>query len=117
MKMRGLEVAAWGTLGRDPELKMSRNGTPYCHQNVAEKAAQSLNKGARVYFEGSLTIEQWTAQDGSQRVTADIAAWKAERVAAIGKERQRDTSRPMGEPVSSPKPAGFNAPLNDEIPF
>ena len=81
-----IEVALFGTLGRDCERKTSKNGKPYLRLNVAcgegdatqwvsvtcfdpraiENAA-SFIKGARVYVEGTLSLDKWTGQDGTER--------------------------------------------------
>jgi single-strand DNA-binding protein len=141
--MRGIETAFWGTLGRDPELKTSRAGKPYCAMNLAvttgttedardittwvratafgqtaEKIA-TAKKGDRVYVEGTLTLTEWQAQDGQARHGLNVAAWKAEKVAAIGKNREkRERDRPEGVPVESiGNRNGYHSPLEDEIPF
>ena len=33
--MRGIEAAFWGTLGADPELKLSKAGNPFATMNAA----------------------------------------------------------------------------------
>src|SRR5262249_14951130 len=78
-----IEAALFGTLGRDCERKTSKNGRPYLRLNVAisegdtttwvgamvfdERAiavADALVKGARVYLEGKLSLNEWTTSDG-----------------------------------------------------
>lgn len=112
--MRGIEVACWGTLGKDPELKTSKAGTLYagmnvvvvtgttddgkdvsqwlrvtCFKGVAEAIARRAKKGDRVYVEGTLTMNQWNDAAGEVKHGLNVAAWKVEKVAAIGKNRER----------------------------
>lgn len=112
--MRGLECAFWGVLGKDPELKTSKGGAPYtgmniavtvgksddgkdvsqwvratCFGEVAERIAARAKKGDRVYIEGTLTMTQWNDWHGEVRHGLNVAAWKAEKVAWIGKNRER----------------------------
>jgi single-stranded DNA-binding protein len=79
--MRGIETAFQGTLGKDPELKTSKTGTPYaglsvvvtvgkdddgkdigqwirvtCFKEIAQHIAVSAKKGSRLYCEGSLSL-------------------------------------------------------------
>jgi single-strand DNA-binding protein len=79
--MRGIETAFWGVLGKDPQLKTSKNGKAFTNMNVvvtvgqaddgkdanqwlrvacfgatAENIAARAKKGDRIYVEGSLTM-------------------------------------------------------------
>ena len=45
----------------------------------------SLANGDKVYVEGSLKIESWTAKDGKERSGLKVAAWKIEKLGAIGR--------------------------------
>ena len=111
--MRGIEAALWGVLGKDPELKISKGGTPFATMNVvvtvgkaddgkdvsqwirvacfgetAEKIAARARKGDRVYCEGTLTQNTWTVANGDTKTGLNLAAWKVEKLAAIAKNRQ-----------------------------
>ena len=111
---RGIETAFWGTLGKDPELKTSKGGTPYAGMNVvvtvgtddngkevsqwlrvtcfgdtAKAIAARAKKGDRVYVEGALTMTQWNDAHGETKHGLNVTAWKCERVASIGKNRER----------------------------
>lgn len=137
---RGLECAFWGTLGRDPELRTSKAGNPFASLNVAvtvgkddagkdvtqwvrvtafgdsaERIAAQAEKGARVYVEGSLTLNHWKAADGEKRTDLQVAAFKVEKVGAIGKNRPRRDNGAGQEPGRQPYTEP--AELNDEIPF
>jgi hypothetical protein len=39
--MRGIESAFWGVLGKDPELRTSKTGTPFATMNVQGATARS----------------------------------------------------------------------------
>ena len=39
--MRGIESPFWGTLGKDPELKTSKNGNPFATMNVVVTVGQA----------------------------------------------------------------------------
>ena len=139
--MRGIETAFWGTLGRDPELKTSRAGNAYASLNVAvtvgkddtsgkdvtqwvrvtafgetaERIAAQAEKGARVYVEGSLTLNHWQAADGEKRTDLQVAGFKVEKVGAIGKNRPKREDGEAREPAR--QSYSDDAPLSDEIPF
>ena len=92
-----------GNLGRDPELKYSASGTPFCRfsmatddswndkgtgerqertewhnivawDRLAEICNQYLTKGRLVYIEGSLQTREWDDQEGNKRRTTEIRA-------------------------------------------
>lgn len=112
---RGIETAFWGVLGKDPELKTSKTGNPFATMNVvvtvgasddgrdvsqwlrvacfgdtAKAIAAKASKGDRVYVEGTLTLNTWADKaSGETKTGLNVAAWKAERVASIGKSRER----------------------------
>ena len=114
--MRGIETAFWGVLGKDPELRTSKSGKPFATMNVvvtvgtadngkdvgqwlrvacfgeaAEKIAARAEKGDRVYVEGTLTLNTWADKaTGEAKTGLNVAAWKCERMSAIGRSRPRD---------------------------
>ena len=47
-----------------------------CSKRLAEIANQSLQRGSRVYLEGSLQSRKWTAQDGTEHSSNAIWADK-----------------------------------------
>ena len=89
-----------GYLGRDPELRYSGQGTAVCDFSVAttekrkdkmgemqevttwfrvslfgrqaEIAHQYLTKGRQVYVEGTLSMREWTDQNGATRTSLDV---------------------------------------------
>jgi single-stranded DNA-binding protein len=120
-----IEAALFGTLGRDAEPKISKNGKPYLRLNVAcgegdttqwvgamvfdERAiavADGFVKGARVYLEGKLSLNEWTAQDGTTRSGLSVMSWHC-RLSQIGRAKAK-LEKPKPAPQSVPG-AAFDA--------
>jgi single-strand DNA-binding protein len=97
------KVILIGRLGKDPELKYTSSGTPFCRfsmatddvwndkasgerqektewhnivawDRLAEICNQYLTKGRLVYIEGSLQTREWDDQDGNKRRTTEVRA-------------------------------------------
>src|SRR5205809_1550164 len=97
------KVILIGRLGRDPEMKYTGSGTPFCRFSIAtdegwtDKATgekqertewhnivvwdrlaeicnEYLRKGRLVYIEGALQTREWDDQDGNKRKTTEIRA-------------------------------------------
>jgi len=97
------KVILVGRLGRDPELKYTASGTPFCRFSIAtddswtdknsgertertewhnivvwdrlaEICNQYLTKGQLVFIEGSLQTREWDDQEGNKRKTTEIRA-------------------------------------------
>jgi single-strand DNA-binding protein len=97
------KVILVGRLGKDPELKYTASGTPFCRfsmatddswndkgtgerqertewhnivvwDRLAEICNQYLTKGKLVYIEGSLQTREWDDQDGNKRRTTEVRA-------------------------------------------
>jgi single-strand DNA-binding protein len=97
------KVILIGRLGRDPELKYTGTGTPFCRFSIAtddswtdktsgekqertewhsivvwnrlaEICNEYLRKGRLVYIEGSLQTREWDDQDGNKRKTTEVVA-------------------------------------------
>jgi len=97
------KVMLIGRLGKDPELKYTSGGTPFCRFSIAtddvwndknsgerqektewhnivawdrlaEICNQYLTKGRLVYIEGSLQTREWDDQEGNKRRTTEIRA-------------------------------------------
>ena len=141
-----IEVALFGILGRDAESKVSKNGKEYLRisircgdGNAAQwvaamvfgddvvELAPKLVKGARVYLEGSIKLDEWTGQDGAKRHGLSVMSWHC-RLAAIGRnkpKRDRDDSKQTSAPAPSSDTRGRDErvrgvpdrDLDDEIPF
>ena len=125
--MSAIEAALFGTLSRDAERKTSKNGKPYLRLNIASSegetttwvsamvfderaiaAADKLVKGARVYLEGKLSLNEWTASDGTTRTGLSVMSWHC-RLAQIGRAKTK-SEKPK------PAPANAAAEFDDDIP-
>jgi single-stranded DNA-binding protein len=61
-----------------------------CFRDAAEKIAVKAKKGDRLYVEGQLTLNTWADKaTGETKTGLNVASWKCEKVAAIGKSRAR----------------------------
>jgi single-stranded DNA-binding protein len=58
----------------------------------AQAAADTLVKGDKVYCEGRLSLDEWTAGDGTQRHGLSCLANVAQPLGKIGNRRHRPTS-------------------------
>ena len=116
-----------GNLGRDPEMRYTPSGQAvtqftvavnrnYKGQNgewqeetewfrvvvwaqQAERAAEHLRKGNKVYIEGRLQTRQWEDKDGQKRYTTELVANQVTNL----ERRSRDED---GDPGPSVSPAG-----------
>jgi single-strand DNA-binding protein len=95
------KVILIGRLGRDPEMKYTGSGTPFCRFSIAtdegwtdkatgekqertewhnivvwdrlaEICSEYLRKGRLVYIEGALQTREWDDQEGNKRKTTEI---------------------------------------------
>jgi single-strand DNA-binding protein len=120
-----------GHLGRDPELRQTKDGSTVANLSVAtserwtdaagarqertewhrvvlfgrgaEIAGEYLSKGALVYLEGRLQTRQWQDQAGQERVSTEIVA---ERMKMLG-----------GKGHDGPATTPASAPFDDALPF
>jgi single-strand DNA-binding protein len=133
-----IEAAFMGTLGREAEVKTSKNGKTYLRANIRVgegdagqwisvmvfdtdtiQTADKMVKGARVYVEGKLSLEEWTAQDGTKKTSLSVMSWHC-RLAEIGRNKaKRDPQKPKQDfPRAMHAPLGTgSAGMNDDIPF
>ncbi len=153
----GNHVSITGNLTRDPELRFTPSGQPnatfgvavsrrwqnrqtqewdeatsffdvVCWGTLAENAAQSLNRGARVVVSGRLDQRSWENQEGEKRskieITADEVApslrWasvqitKNERRSPDGPSNDRPVA--AARSVSNDPPPGYRSDDGEE-PF
>ena len=117
-----------GNLGRDPEMRYTPSGQAvtqftvavnrnYKGQNgewqeetewfrvvvwgqQAERAAEYLRKGNKVYIEGRLQTRQWEDQTGAKRYTTELVANQVTNL----ERRTRDESD-EGAPAGAARPA------------
>jgi single-strand DNA-binding protein len=134
------KVILLGTLGKDPELKYTPQGTAVakfsmatnesykdkasgewkertewhnvvCWQRTAEVAAEYLKKGRKVYIEGRLTTRSWE-QDGHKKYMTEIVA---NELVLLG-DRQDGNGKPAKH-VSDEEVARGTEITDDDIPF
>jgi single-strand DNA-binding protein len=142
-----------GNLGADPEMRYTPNGRPVTQFNVAvnqssknqqtgewveetdwfrvsvwgdraERAAENLRKGNRVFVEGRFKTRQFEGRDGQTRtsleITADSVVNLEKRTREDGDGGQFEPGRPVasGAPSgSSNGPRGMDDPDLDDLPF
>jgi len=144
--MRGVnKVILVGNLGRDPEVRYTREGTAVANLNVAttetwndgsgqrqertewhrvvawgklaEIAKEYLGKGKQVYIEGRLQTRSWEDKEGVKRYTTEI---KADQMVMLGGRggdgMQRDSGPPPPEASDVGRPESFQA-TEDDVPF
>jgi single-stranded DNA-binding protein len=141
-----IECALFGVLGRDAESKISKNGKQYLRLNIrcgdgdaaqwisamvfgddVPELAARLEKGSRVYLEGTLKLNAWTRADGVERHGLSVMSWHC-RLAAIGRNKPaKHTDRGDDQTTAPPSSAADDRQsrargtahddLDDEIPF
>ena len=127
-----IECALFGFLARDAEARTSQAGKPWVRLSIgvgkddavqwvnvavfgkaAEKAA-GLKKSDRCYIEGTIKLDRWTGNDGTERHGLSVAAYKCEATHRIGRNKPDQKNKPRDfESVG----ASDSAELDDEIPF
>jgi single-strand DNA-binding protein len=119
---RGInKVMLIGNLGRDPETRYTKSGSPVtnfsiatseswrdrstneqqertewhnivCFTRLAEIAGEYLRKGSKCYVEGSLRTSSWEAQDGQKRYRTEIIAREMQMLDSRGTEPGADSA-------------------------
>ncbi len=139
-----------GNLGRDPEMRYTPSGQAvtqftvavnrnYKGQNgewqeetewfrivvwgqQAERAAEHLRKGNKVYIEGRLQTRQWEDQSGQKRYTTELVANQVTNLERRVRDESEEGSAPPARP-SRPAPAAdaggekFEDGNFDDLPF
>ena len=143
-----------GNLGRDPEMRYTPSGQPVTQFTVAvnrnyknqagewqeetewfrivawgplaERTAEYLRKGRKVYVEGRLQTRQWEGQDGQKRYTTELVANTVTPLdprprdegpagePAAPAPREKPPGEPAGEPAAEPTPEYTDL---DDLPF
>jgi single-strand DNA-binding protein len=125
------KVMIIGNLGRDPEMRYTPNGRPVTEFSVAvnqstknqqtnewveatdwfrvtvwgdraERTAEQLRKGNRVFVEGRFRTREYEARDGQKRISLEITADSVVSLEA----RERGEDGAPGAPGSFGAPAG-----------
>lgn len=141
-----------GNLGADPEMRYTPNGRPVTQFNVAvnqstknqqtgewveetdwfrisvwgdraERAAENLRKGNRVFVEGRFKTREFEGRDGQKRVSLEITA---DSVVNLEKRSREDgegqfaasAAAPSGAPSGGPSRGGGHDDTElDDLPF
>src|SRR5215831_13983285 len=140
------KVILVGRLGRDPELKYTASGVPFCRFSIAtdegwtdknsgekqertewhnivvwdrlaEICNQYLAKGRLVYIEGSLQTREWDDQDGNKRKTTEVRA--RDMVLLGGGQGSGEGAGSMKRAAAAPGQDGSSGGVitDDDIPF
>ena len=140
--MRGVnKVILIGNLGRDPEVRYTRDGTAVATLNIAttetwtdqsgerqdrtewhrvvawsklaEIAKEYLSKGQQVYIEGKLQTRSWDDRDGNKRYTTEV---KAGQMVMLGGRRDAGAREEPGPPPGPESEEPFEA-KEEDVPF
>lgn len=135
-----------GTVGQDPELKYSQNGSAICNLSVAtneswkdkqtgekqertewhrismfgklaEIAGKYLRKGSQAYFEGRIQTRKWQDKEGNDRYSTEIVANEMQMLGGKGETQQRSDNSPNGAVEQPPAASGAAGDGFDDIPF
>lgn len=141
--MRGVnKVILVGNLGRDPEIRYTRDGTAVANLNLAttdywtdnsgqrqertewhrvvawgklaEIAKEYLTKGRQIYIEGRLQTRSWDDKQGNKRYTTEV---RADQMLMLG---TRGGDAPDRTSSSTPSPEFEHEPFqatDDDVPF
>ena len=147
------KVILIGNLGRDPELRYTPNGRPVASFTVAvnqstknqqsgewiestdwfrvtvwgdraERTAEQLRKGNRVFVEGRFRTREFETKDGQKRISLEITADNVVSLEARVRDEDGGGSfnAPAGgfggggdAPVRPTRSAGASAPSDDDL--
>ena len=137
------KVILVGNLGRDPEIRYTKDGQAVANFTLAtgesftsregkreertewhrivvwgktaENCAQYLAKGRTVYIEGRIQTREWEDKEGQKRKTTEVVA---QTVQFLGGPRSAGTGAGGGAPSREAEaPHEESAPPGDDIPF
>jgi single-strand DNA-binding protein len=94
---------------------------------IAQQLMPTLQKGDKVYVEGTLRLDRWKNDAGEERSGLSVAAWKCERLAQIGHNKPPrpradhlapgDDQHRGRDGFSLQRESDAGADLNQDIPF
>ncbi len=131
-----------GNLGRDPEMRYTPNGKPVTQFSVAvgyskpdgqggwvdegtdwyrvsvfgdraERAAEQLRKGTKVFVEGRFRTREFEGKDGEKRTSLDVTSDNVISLAARGRDDDSGAGF-TGAPYAGGAPAGAARPSSDD---
>lgn len=132
-----------GNLGRDPEMRYTPSGSAVTQMSVAtnrnyqdkngdwqseaewfrvviwgdqaERAAEHLRKGHKVYVEGRMQTRQWEDKAGEKRYTTELIA---NRFTSLERREKDDDSWPTEDPGGNKAAAPTSSASDfDDLPF
>lgn len=139
------KVILVGSLGRDPEVRHTQNGTKIVHMSVAtseswkdkstgerkestewhrvvlynerlgEIAERYLRKGSKVYLEGALQTRKWTGQDGQEKYSTEVVLSRFKGELTL-LDGKPDNGN-VARPRTPAAPSRAPAGFDDEAPF
>lgn len=129
-----------GNLGKDPEMRYTPSGSAVTQMSVAtnrswrdqagewqsetewfrvviwgekaERAAETLRKGHKVFIEGRMQTRQWEDQSGAKRYTTELIA---DRFSSL--ERKESSDPGPEEPAGVRQQPSSTAADFDDLPF
>ena len=148
MAQRGVnKVILVGNIGQDPETKTTQTGSTITNVSVATSevwkdknsgqqqertewhrvvffgkladiAAQHLNRGSKVYVEGSLRTRKWQDNNGQDRYTTEIVGSEMQMLDSRGQNSGGAPEAPQAPQAPQiPAGGGFDNSFDDDIPF
>jgi single-strand DNA-binding protein len=143
------KVSLIGNLGRDPEMRYTPSGRPVTQFSVAvnqstknqqtgewneetdwfrvsvfgdraERAAEQLRKGSRVFVDGRFRSREWEGQDGQKRTALEITADNVVNLERRGREEDGSASAPAERAPGGAAPGrGYRGDDQDldDLPF
>jgi len=139
------KVTLIGNVGQDPEIRSLQDGKEVatfslatsdrwkdkttgekkektewhrivCFQQGLVKVIKDyVEKGSRLYVEGSLVTRKWTDKDGVERYTTEINVKMNDTIKLLS--AKNDDAAPSGRPPTPPAESYSSDKLDDEIPF
>src|SRR5215471_8780185 len=105
-----IDCAFYGFLAADADARVSKAGKPWVRLRVgvgkdddmqwmsvsvfgkAAEAAATLKKHDRIYCEGTIRIDTWRGNDGTEHHTFAVSSFKLERTHKIGRSKDKRPS-------------------------
>jgi single-stranded DNA-binding protein len=134
-----IDCAFFGFVAADAEPRTSQAGKQWVRLRVgvgkddavqwisvavfgkAAEIAAKLKKSDRIYCEGTIKLDAWRGQDGTERYGLSVASFRLEKTQQIGRnkpKRNRDVSVAGGESTERAARPQSAAPFHDDpIPF
>ena len=137
------KTAIIGNLGQDPQFRTTPNGNPVCDFSVAvnrryttrggeqqeettwfnvtcwgrlaDTASKYLQKGHKVYAEGRISLEQYTARDGAARANLALTANFLEILSAQGEGSGRSAAENLPDEPGESQGRSFDAEPTDNV--